>query len=158
MPTETSFETTFKRLETTFTRRLKRPSRGFVFVVSVAVAGLFVAVGLPNIILPKFSDKPTTLNFKVRVIDDQGIPIMNANVFVGAGSAQTDVNGYCELPQDFLAKGTKGVSGTCRLAGDMRVEAPGFIGWRRSLTDLFGRHYDYVSNGTNVVKEVTLLR
>src|SRR4051794_23537951 len=101
MANETSFETTFKRLETTFTRRLKRPSRGFVWVVSVAVVGLFVAVGLPNIILPKFSDKPQTLNFKVRVIDDQGIPVMNANVFVGSVSGQTDVDGHCELAQDF---------------------------------------------------------
>jgi hypothetical protein len=158
MATETAFETTFKRLETEFVRRWKRPSRGFVWVVSVAVVGLFVAVGLPNIILPKFSDRPTTLNFRVRVIDDQGIPVMNANVFVGAASGQTDVDGHCELAQDYLAKGTKGLSGTCRLEGDMRVEAPGFIGWRRSLNDLFGRHYDYVGYGTNLVREVILFR
>ena len=151
MPTETTFETTF-------TRRWKRPSRGFVLAVSVAVVGLFVAVGLPSLILPKFSDKPTTLNFQVRIIDDQGIPIMNANVFVGAAARQTDLEGRCDLPQDYLAKGTKGLSGTCRLEGEMRVEAPGYISWRRSLPDLFGRHYNYFGNGTNLVQEVTLVR
>jgi len=150
-----STETTF---ETSFTRRWKRPSRGFVLVVSVAMVGLFVAMGLPSLILPKFSDKPTSLNFQVRVIDDQGIPIMNANVFVGAASGQTDLEGRCELPQDYLAKGTKGLSGTCRLEGEMRVEAPGYISWRRSLPDLFGRNYDFFGKGTNLVKEVTLVR
>ena len=150
-----STETTF---ETSFTRRWKRPSRRVVLIVGGTMLGLFVAVGLPRMILPKFSNKPTALNFQVQVIDDQGIPIPNANVYVGAGSGQTDHDGHCDVPQEYLAKGIKGLSGTCRLEGEIRVEAPGFIAWRKSLADVFGHDYDYAEKGTNVVHQVTLLR
>src|SRR6185503_3901691 len=128
-----STETTF---ETTFIRRWKRPSRRAVLIVAGTMLGLFVAVGLPRMVLPKFSDKPTGLNFQVQVIEDQGIPIPNANVNVGAGAGQTDHDGQCSVPQEYLAKGVKGLSGTCRLEGEMRVEAAGFISWRKSLADV----------------------
>ncbi|HKQ40131.1 MAG TPA: carboxypeptidase-like regulatory domain-containing protein [Verrucomicrobiae bacterium] len=144
--------------ETTFTRRWKRPSRAFVLVIVITIIGLFISFGLPSLVIAKFSNQPTTLLFQVRVMDDQGIPIPNANVFVSSASAQTDLEGYAAVPNRFLAKGIKNLTGTCRLRGDLRVEAPGYISWRKPLTDLFGSHYNYVDKGTNVAHEVTLLR
>jgi hypothetical protein len=136
----------------------KRPSRAFVLVVVITVGGLLISFALPGLLLPRFSNKPTIILFQVRVIDDQGIPIPNANVSVGDASGQTDLDGCCDLAREYPGKGVKGLTGTCRLQGEMRVEAPGFIAWRGSLTDLFGRNYDYVDKGTNLPHEITLLR
>ena len=144
--------------ETTFTRRWKRPSPAFVLVIVITVAGLIISFALPGLVLARFANLPTTLLFQVRVIDDQGVPIPNANVVVGNTSAQTDTDGCVAVPGQYLAKGVKGLTGTCRLRGDIRVEAPGYLAWRATLGDLFGRNYDYVAKGTNVPHEVTLRR
>lgn len=144
--------------ETTFTRRWKRPSRSFILIIVITVVGLVIAFGLPSLVLPKFANQPTTLVFQVHVIDDQGVPIPDANVFVSGASAQTDSDGYADVKQTFLAKGIKGLSGTCKLQGEFRVEAPGYISWRATLTDVFGRNYNYVDRGANVPHEVTLRR
>src|SRR5687768_13703223 len=109
--------------ETTFTRRWKRPSPAFLLIIAITVVGLVIAFGLPSLVLPKFSNQPTTLVFQVHVIDDQGVPIPNANVIVGTISGQTDLDGYAEVKQTFLAKGIKGLTGTCKLHGELRVEA-----------------------------------
>src|SRR5688572_9400378 len=96
--------------ETQFVRRWKRPSPAFMLVIVITVVGLFVSLGLPSLVLPKFADKPTTVLFQVHVIDDQGIPIPTAKVIVGGAAGQTDLDGYCEVPQDYLAKGIKGLT------------------------------------------------
>ena len=144
--------------ETTFTRRWKRPSPAFVLVIVITIVGLVISFALPSLILSRFANKPTALLFQVRVIDDQGVPIPNANVIVSGTSAQTDLDGYDTVPQEYLAKGIKGLTGTCRLRGDLRVEAPGYISWRATLSDLFGRNYNYFDKGTNIPQEVTLYR
>ena len=144
--------------ETTLSRRWKRPSPAFVLVIVITVVGLAVSFALPHLVLPKFSNQPTPLLFQVHVLDDRGVPIADANVFVGSAKAKTDLEGYCEVSQPYLAKGVKGLTGTCRLEGDMRVEAPGYISWRGSLRHLFGRNYNYFDNGTNLEHQVTLRR
>lgn len=144
--------------ETTLTPRWKRPSPAFVLVIVITVVGLFVSFALPSLVLARFANQPTTLLFRVHVIDNQGVPIPNANVIVSGASRQTDLTGNAAVPNQYLAKGIKGLTGTCRLRGDLRVEAPGYIPWRATLTDLFGRNYNYVDNGTNIAHEVTLYR
>lgn len=144
--------------ETTFTRRWKRPSPAFVLVIAITVVGLVIAFGLPSLVLPKFADQPTTLVFQVHVVDDRGVPVPNAAVVVAGAPTQTDLEGYAEAKQTFLAKGIKGLTGTCKLRGDLRVEAPGYLSWRASLADIFGRNYNYVEKGPNVPYEVTLHR
>lgn len=144
--------------ETTFTRRWKRPSPAFVLVIVITVVGLLISFGLPNLVLAKFANQPTALLFQVRVIDDQGVPIPNANVTVSGASAQTGLDGSVAITRDYLAKGVKGLTGTCRLRGDIRVECPGYIPWRAPLTDVFGRNYNYIDKGTNIIHEVTLRR
>src|SRR5436190_2330552 len=139
-------------------RRWKRPSRAFMLIIVITVVGLVIAFGLPNLVLPKFANKPTTLVFRVHVLDDTGVPIPNANVFVGNVSEQTDLDGYAEVKHDYLGKGMKGLTGTCRMLGDLRVEAPGFLSWRMPLPDLLGRNYNYVDKGATVPYEVTLHR
>jgi len=144
--------------ETTFTRRWKRPSPAFLLVMAITVVGLMISFALPRLVLPKFSNQPTTLNFQVRVIDDQGVPIPEAHVFVGEATGQTDLEGYVEVKHKYLAKGIKGLSGTCRLEGELRAEAPGYLPWKGTLAELFGRNYDYVEKGSTVPHEVTLRR
>ena len=144
--------------ENKFSLRWTRPSRAFVLVVVITVAGLLISFALPSLLLPKFSNKPTAIVFQIHVVDDQSIPIPNANVFVGAASGQTDIDGYSHVPGEYPGKGLKGLTGTCRLEGDMRVEAPGFITWRGALTHVFGRSYNYHDKGTNLSHEVTLFR
>jgi hypothetical protein len=144
--------------ETTFTRRWKRPSPAFSLVLAITVVGLVISFALPSLVLPKFANEPTTLVFQVRVIDDQGVPIPAVNVFVGNASGQTDLDGYAEVKQKFLAKGIKGLTGTCQLEGEIRAEAPGYIGWKRSLHKLIGRTYNYVDKGSTVPCEVILHR
>lgn len=144
--------------EKKFLLHWKRPSPAFLLVIAITVVGLFGSFALPGLLLPKFSNKPTVIAFRVQVLDDQGIPIPNATVAIGPASVQTDLEGSGELIQEFPAKGIKGLSGTCRLDGTLRVEAPGFSSWQAPLPDLFGRHYNYFSNGTNIPHEVTLLR
>lgn len=148
----------FMANESKFSLRWKRPSPAFMLVIVITVVGLFAAFALPGLILPKFVDKPTGILFRVHVLDDQGIPIPNATVTVGSAVAQTDLEGSCDVLQEFLAKGIKGLTGTCRLDGTMRVDAPGYSSWKGSLPDLFGRNYDYFTSGTNISHEVTLLR
>ena len=144
--------------ETTFTRRWKRPSPAFLLVLAITIVGLVISFGLPSLVLPKFVNQATTLVFQVRVVDDQGVPISAVNVFVGNAVGQTDLDGYAEVKQQYLAKGIKGLTGTCRLEGEIRVEAPGYIGWNGSLHKLFGRTYNYVDKGSNLPFEVTLQR
>jgi hypothetical protein len=122
------------------------------------VVGLVVSFALPRLVLPKFSDKPVGILFQVHVVDDQGVPIPSANVFVGTTSAQTDIEGDAEVAHDFLAKGIKGLTGTCTLEGNLRVEAPGYIPWQGALPDVFGRTHNYFDNGTNLSYQVTLCR
>jgi hypothetical protein len=131
---------------------------GFVLIIVISVVGLVASVGLPSLLLPKFVDKPTGLAFQIQVVDDQGIPIPNATVMVGAATGQTDFDGSCEIVHEFLGKGLKGLTGTCRLEGNLRVQAPGFTSWERPLIDLFGRHYNYFGKGTNLTQEVSLFR
>ena len=144
--------------ETTLTRRWKRPSPAFMLIIAITVIGLVISFGLPSLVLPKFANEPTTLVFQVYVVDDQGVPIPDANVFVSGASAQTDTDGYADVKQTFLAKGIKGVSGTCKLLGEFRVEAPGYLPLHAKLSDLFGRNYNYVDKGANVPYQVTLRR
>jgi len=144
--------------ETTFTRRWKRPSPVFVLIIAITVLGLVIAFALPRLILPTFANKPTTLVFQVRVVDDQGVPIPNANVCIGNKSGQTDLEGNAQVKQEYLAKGIKGLTGTCRLRGDIRVDAPGYISWQAPLPDLFGRTYDYVDKGTTLRHEIMVRR
>jgi hypothetical protein len=144
--------------ETTFSRRWKRPSPAFLLVIVITALGLLISVALPRLLLPKFSNKATGISFQVRVTDDQGVPVPNAKVCLGAASEETDLEGDCQVTQDYLAKGIRGLTGTCRLEGHMLVEAPGYISWRRSLVDLFGHNYNYFDKGTNVHYEVTLYR
>ena len=144
--------------ETTFTRRWKRPSPAFMVIIAITVVGLVISFGLPSLVLPKFADQPTALVFQVHVIDDQGVPIPDANVSVSGASAQTDIDGYADVKQTFLARGIKGLSGTCKLHGEFRVEAPGYIPLRATLSDLLGRNYNYVDKGANVPYQATLRR
>lgn len=139
-------------------QRWKRPSPAFVLVILITVAGLLISVALPTLILPKFSGKPIAITFQVQVQDDQGIPIPNANVFVGDASAQTGLDGYCAIIREFPAKGVKGLTGSCRLDGELRVEAPGYTSWRGELSEIFSRRYNYFEHGTNLAHEVTLHR
>jgi hypothetical protein len=129
-----------------------------VLVIVITVVGLVISFALPRLVLPKFSKEPTSLLFHVHVVDDAGAPIPKANVSIGTASAKTDVEGYCEVSQSFLAKGIKGLSGTCTLEGEMRVEAPGYIAWHGSLGILFGRNYNYFDKGTTLERQVTLHR
>jgi hypothetical protein len=142
--------------ETTFTWRWKRLSPAFLLVIVITVVGLVVAFGLPRLILPRFTDKPTTLNFQVVVTDEQGIPVANANVVVGTASAQTDLEGQAEVRDSYPAKGIKGLTATCRLEGEIRVEAPGFVAWRGDVGQIFGRNFDYFEKGSNLPRQVTL--
>ena len=144
--------------ETTFTRRWKRPSPAFLLVIVITVVGLVVALGLPGLILPRFADKLTGLTFQIQVTDDQGIPVPNANVSVNGLSAQTDLDGIAEVRQTYPARGIKGLTGTCRLDGDLRVEAPGYLAWRRDVVEIFERHYNYHDKGTNLRHSVTVYR
>ena len=129
-----------------------------MLIIAITVVGLVISFGLPSLVLPKFADQPTVLVFQVHVIDDQGVPIPNANVFVSGVSAETDIDGYADVKQTFLARGIKGLSGTCKLHGEFRVEAAGYLPLRAALTDVFGRNYNYVDKGANVPHEVTLRR
>ena len=144
--------------ETTFTRPWKRPSPAFLLVIVITVCGLVISFVLPRLLLPTFANKPTSLVFLVHVIDETGVPIPNANVFIGNRSGRTDEEGNARVKQDYLAKGIKGLTGTCKLRGDLRVEAPGYVSWQAPLPDLFGRNYNYVDRGATVRNKVILRR
>ena len=131
-----------------------------VAAAAVLAVVLLAAIAIPNFVPARFTSSGEPLSVRVRVADQDGVPIQGATVRIASGreTALTGLEGECEVIGHFPADGVVGRSGTMHLDGVLQVTAPGYQSWERSLDSLFGEEYDYFRQGSSLTQKVIMTK
>jgi hypothetical protein len=118
------------------------------------------AIAIPHFVPARFTSSGEPLSVRVRVADQDGVPVEGATVRVGRGweTTVTGMDGECEAMGRLPAGGTVGRSATMRLHGTLQITAPGYQTWERSMVSLFGEEHHYVGQPGTLTRDVILIK